>query len=346
MNIMALHMKTTPCSVITTDLLPQRKRFEYWADVVCQFLNPIEIDSPERDDFNAKLNILKLGETTCFLSEGKNLVTARRTSQLISQANKHAFHLIMRLTGGGALRQGKNTTTLRAGDFVLVDTSQEVVSTMENTHSILLSVPDAFIRTWIPNPEDYVAQVLRGDKGWAAVLSSYLRNLSPDIIVTTKPSQHLLMIEHILSLYLFALEESIFIPKPALFCSTVYDKTDLYVRMYNWLKDNYMDADISAAHIAQEFGVSTREVHRQFALTQKGSTFLETLRAMRMTAAVRMLRDPNFSTMTISEVGYRCGFSDSAYFCRVFRKILGCSPGAFAKAHQNANREEDPSVQE
>jgi len=237
---------------------------------------------------------------------------------------------------GGAILQGGIETTFRAGDFVLVDTKQELMCTTENSDWIFVLLPEALIRAWIPNPENYVARILQGGKGWAAVLSSYLRNLKPEAIAITKQSQHLQMVEHILSLYSFALEEACLIRKPDLLYST-YKRTDLYVRMYNWLRENYMDSEISAMYAAQHFGISIREVHRRFALISQGSTFLGTLRAMRITAAVRMLKDPNFSALTVAEIGYRSGFDEPAYFGRVFRQALGCSPGMFAKAH---NKEE------
>ena len=89
---------------------------------------------------------------------------------------------------------------------------------------------------------------------------------------------------------------------------------------------------ISAAKIAQHFGISVREVHRRFSHARQGSTFLDVLRELRMTAAIRMLTDSLFSSLTIAEIGYRSGFSEPAYFGPVFRQRLGCSPGAFAKA--------------
>jgi len=320
-------------SVITGDFLSEPQRFGYWVNIINNSPNPIQIDSSERADFNAKVSILNMGETNYFLSEGKSPLAAHRTRQDIARANTHPFHLMVKLMGGGSVRQRKSDAILSAGDFVLIDTKQELESTMDNSQAILLSIPDALVRAWIPNPEDYVGRVLRGHKGWPAVLASYLSNLDTTIVRGAKRHQHILMVEHILSIYLFALEEANFIRKPDDIFSKK-QKIDLYIPMYNWLRENYMDSEISAALIARHFGISTREVHRQFSLSPEKSTFLEVLRAMRLTAAVRMLKDPHFSLLTISEIGYRSGFIDSAYFGRVFRKIMNCSPGVFAKAHQ------------
>ena len=36
--------------------------------------------------------------------------------------------------------------------------------------------------------------------------------------------------------------------------------------------------------------------------------------------------------MNLSEIADRCGFSDSAYFCRVFKKIVGKTPTKYRQS--------------
>ena len=35
--------------------------------------------------------------------------------------------------------------------------------------------------------------------------------------------------------------------------------------------------------------------------------------------------------LSVEEVSYESGYRDPAYFCRIFRKTVGCSPGAYRK---------------
>ncbi|MDY3918265.1 MAG: response regulator [Candidatus Limivivens sp.] len=56
-----------------------------------------------------------------------------------------------------------------------------------------------------------------------------------------------------------------------------------------------------------------------------GKTFSEYLMATRMEAAMEMLQ---YGTETVSEVAEKTGFSDSYYFCKVFKKYFGISPNA------------------
>lgn len=53
------------------------------------------------------------------------------------------------------------------------------------------------------------------------------------------------------------------------------------------------------------------------------------LTRQRIEAAKTMLRDTDFS---LSEIALECGFCEQAHMCRVFRKWLGTTPGAWRKS--------------
>ncbi|QRX83413.1 AraC family transcriptional regulator [Glaciimonas sp. PAMC28666] len=319
-------MRNNYDSVIDSDFFPAKNRFEYCVDAIKKSSNPFNITSGESENFDAKVSIKKLGETCYFLSEGCSPVTAWRTDKDIALVDDHPFHLIMPLTNFCVFTQRKTDAELEMGDFVLIDTKQEFQATMSGTQGIFLSIPDAIIRTWIPNPENYVGQTLRGNTGWSIQLSSYFRNLNTMISGNADRRTQIIMIEHILSIFMFALEESHIFGSPI---AGVYLKNkDLYKRMHSWLRANYMDPEITASGLASRFNISTKELHRQFANTADKSTFFSILRSMRLTAAIAMLKDSS-SKLTISEIGFRSGFIDSAYFGRVFKKFLKCSPGRF-----------------
>lgn len=331
-------MNSAQYSSFCTDFARETSRFEHWAGTVSKALNQFELDSCERENFDARTDTFQLGGMAGLFSQGSSPFSGRRTRQHVALAKPHSYHIVLARGGNGVIRQGHWKIAYGAGDLVLFNTTQDIVVEVQDVNFVSLTISEALIRTWIPDPEVHQVRVLRGDRGWAAVLSTYLSNLKPEIIAATTSAQHLQMSEHILSLYAFALEEAGFSPQADAFISA-YNNTDLSGRMLNWLAERYMDPEISAAHLAQHFGISVREVHRRFSRAQQGTTFLDALRELRMAAAIRMLSDRHFSALTIAEIGYRSGFSEPAYFGRVFRQMQGCSPGAFAKAHHRLVQE-------
>ncbi len=65
-----------------------------------------------------------------------------------------------------------------------------------------------------------------------------------------------------------------------------------------------------------------------------GLTPLEYMTQMRMKKAELMLTTMWGSDYSVAEIGQLCGFEDSLYFSRVFKKHFGCAPSTFAKSRE------------
>lgn len=97
--------------------------------------------------------------------------------------------------------------------------------------------------------------------------------------------------------------------------------------MLTFIHDHYMQA-ISVREIAAAAGICERECYRCFSHALD-TTPTEYLIRHRIDAAMRLLRE---SSLSIAEVAAACGFTDAGYFGRVFRRIMGCTPGQYRKS--------------
>jgi len=92
------------------------------------------------------------------------------------------------------------------------------------------------------------------------------------------------------------------------------------------LKQGKDATPLSLAAAARALGVSTGHLSRTFR-RMTGMTFREYAISRRVEHARRLLLDP---LNNVSSVSDSCGFSTPAYFARVFRKVVGCSPAEYA----------------
>lgn len=76
--------------------------------------------------------------------------------------------------------------------------------------------------------------------------------------------------------------------------------------------------------LAGEIGQSTRTLQRR--LAEADLSFSRLVRAERISQACRLLDETAFS---LTEIGYWCGFSDSAHFSRMFSASTGMAPSAY-----------------
>lgn len=83
--------------------------------------------------------------------------------------------------------------------------------------------------------------------------------------------------------------------------------------------------------LAQIAGMSRSQFFRVFRQAT-GLPPIDYLIRLRLQRAMRLLRDSGFS---ITEIALQCGFSDSNYFSRQFRKHINQSPSAYRKGHQH-----------
>lgn len=86
--------------------------------------------------------------------------------------------------------------------------------------------------------------------------------------------------------------------------------------------ENHFNEDISVTRLADFSHYSERHFIRMFSKTYH-ATPLEYIIKLRINHACIMLKN---TKLTVSEVASRCGFDDSNYFSRIFKKHMGCSP--------------------
>jgi transcriptional regulator GlxA family with amidase domain len=85
-----------------------------------------------------------------------------------------------------------------------------------------------------------------------------------------------------------------------------------------------MEAQLTAADVADSVNVSVRTLHRTFAAVDE--TFGTSLIDARARVALRMLTSPLFKRLTTAEIGRRAGFVSASHFARVIHHRTGRTP--------------------
>ncbi|MBX3080496.1 MAG: helix-turn-helix domain-containing protein [Anaerolineae bacterium] len=94
-----------------------------------------------------------------------------------------------------------------------------------------------------------------------------------------------------------------------------------------YLHQNYVDATLSRQELASAIGTSKQHLDRIFSKEMKLSV-IDYLNRFRVERAKEYL-DSTANDITI--IASQVGFNDSAYFSRVFRKVVGTSPRAYRR---------------
>jgi len=91
------------------------------------------------------------------------------------------------------------------------------------------------------------------------------------------------------------------------------------------VREQFANPDLSVAHIAGQLGCSADYLSHLFHLETK-ERLIHYMQRIRIDGAILAL---DAGTLTISEIAYASGFSEPAYFARVFKQHKGVSPQEF-----------------
>jgi AraC family transcriptional regulator len=94
--------------------------------------------------------------------------------------------------------------------------------------------------------------------------------------------------------------------------------------------DDHIGERISLDELALQAGISRFHFARQFRLST-GESPMGYLRRARIERSKTILQS---RATTIAEVAARLGFSDQSHFTRTFGRLVGVSPGSFARSDE------------
>ena len=294
--------------------------FRYWQDVICRELVELQIDTPQPDSFEASMLQYPLGPI------GFNIIaarqqTARRTREAIARTREPRFDLVHIRDGSVRFDHYGRSFELHSGECVLIDSSEPYsFTTSEFSICASLQIPQKWLRTCIPAPENGVAAVVKTNSPWGNALLATLNALTPETLESRVVPANWLA-EQIAGLLALAIGGEAAGSTPT--------RHKLLSRIRQTLRETAHDERICPQSVATVHNISKRYLHALFAA--EGTTFSRELLQIRLERSESLLRDARFAKMSVSEIGWRCGFVDSSHFARRFQQKFGKSPSEYRR---------------
>lgn len=297
-----------------------RHALAYWVDTICKSFLEIDIESPQRHAFRARLDQSSLGPMTLNIVEA-DAQRICRTPARIAHSRFAGYFLIQLRAGQARFQQYGRESCIEVGDCVLVDcTAPYLLECLQATRAVALRFPRDWLRNWLPAAENLAGRPLRSGASWSNALSAALANFdTDDDQALALPDS--VVAEHIAVLLALA-------AGPDAHVSRGSEK--LLNRIRRTIRDRCHEAGLTPGAVADANGISRRYLHHLFA--RADSTFGRELIQARLDCAHRLLSDSRYSAVTVSEVALRSGFLEPSHFARRFRKAFGSGPMEFRTA--------------
>lgn len=321
----------TPATVTAVTVPAQRQRWStedveprhalaYWVDTVCHSFLELDVDSPERNAFRARLDAVPMGSGSLYLVQADTQYV-RRTARNIASGTGHWTILMQIREGQQRFRQHGRECELGPGDCTLVDCAEPYeLDCNSHTRSVVLRFPREWLATWLPSPEAAAARVFGPGPGWGGALSAAMAGLE-NCVENDLQLPAGTVADQLAGLVALAAGPEAQSAKP---------QDRLYRQLCHALRERCLEADLSPTVFAASQGISRRYLYLLFA--RAGTTFGGELMRLRLEAAHRLLSDRRCDALTVLEVASRCGFAEPSHFARRFRGAYGLGPLEFRRS--------------
>lgn len=307
----------------TTASVEPDRAFRFWVDTICSELVELQVKTTRAQTWEAWMLQKPLGPVSLNFIYTREPQDVWRTQEAITRSREARFDLLYVRNGSFTFDHHGSSFALAQDECVLIDsTEQYFFKSSEFAVGTSLQIPQKWLQSWIPTPQDGVARVIRGNTPWGRALLATLSALSPESVeALVLPGE--VVSEQVATLLRLAM-------CPGTDQAPADRQRKLLASIRQTVRELAHDETVSPALLAKLHGISRRYLHALFA--QAGTTFGKELMSIRLERAERHLGDPQFSGISVSEIAWRCGFTDSSHFARRFHQRYGISPRSYRRA--------------
>ena len=294
--------------------LTPAEALDHWQLWVANTLAPTEVEAPDMNAFFAHWKSHTLGPLNLLAFEAAPQRVVHKGYERVYPAEP-TFQLVYSHRETFATRVGSARFAVNPGEFVLIDNSQPYEMCMEATHEAIdLVMPSSWLSRYLPDPLPFTGRSFSASSGWGLPLGSLLTTISRELSGSAVPRGQLAdQVGALLSL------ATGYQPAPM-----SRHRGKIVQRLLHLIAERHAEPELKPGDVAAELGISKRYLHALLAET--GTTFICLLNRVRLDRASEMLADPRLGSLQVAEIAWRCGYFDSSYFARLFRRRFDMRP--------------------
>lgn len=310
---------TAPDGFWSTDDAAPGMGLSYWIEAICEAFLEMKADG-NRENFAAQLTKFQFGPIDLNFVE-TDPQEVWRTRAAIARSRENFFYLLYMHDGHMGVAQGNRDAVIAPGNCVLVNSREPYrFSLPDRNHCLSVQIPQRWLRTWLPEADDATVITLADHSPWGATLASALGNLRPAALDRIALPFGVVA-DQIGAMLALATGHNAAPLTP--------HGSALLHRLTRTIAEQSSDPVLDPAAIAAAHGISKRYLH--LVLAQGGTSFGAVLIETRLNRAKALLEDRRFSRISISDIAWRCGFSNPSHFARRFRQRFGIAPALLRK---------------
>ncbi|GAA2350974.1 helix-turn-helix domain-containing protein [Saccharopolyspora halophila] len=294
--------------------------FGSWTTAVRRSVLSFEFDCERPQEFGGALNDRSLGEVNFV-----NMACGRHAAYRDGRAAAEAGYYVLTLQLSGSLRmeQDERAARLRPGEFAVYDSSRPArLVSSDDYRSTCVRFPKELLGGPHPEPlAEVTATAFAYEPGLPSVVWDTLISLNRNLHAMGPHAG--LAVHNVMDMVGVML-------RTAAGAVVRSDQEMLLHRIRAHIDAHLDDPELGPAQIAAAHYISLRQLHSLFERT--GSSVARWIRTRRIELCKRDLADPANSSVPISTLAARRGFTNPSHFAQLFKRTTGRSPKAYRHA--------------
>lgn len=311
--------------ILSTAAVSPGQTTEYWVDALCDAYVKLECDPQplapgQRFYGEIRQNQLSTVDVSVVNASAQRV---SRTRSLISRSSDDVFIVSIQAGGRSRITQADRSADLDPGDFAIYDSTRPYTLLYpENLHQITLKVPRQPLLARVPSVESLTALKVSGQRGAGRLMVNLIDTLLTGIDDIDPVSHDAVAagIVDILAAGLRTLEKNS-TPVPSSLHAYHLQRIKAYVR------EHLHESTLSAQSVAAALHMSVSSLYRAF--EREEATLSDWIWSQRLDRCRRDLADPMLVNQSVTQIGFRWGFSDASHLSRAFRRAYGAAPREF-----------------
>lgn len=306
-------------STLSTREVEPREKLSFWNDLLDSTYAGMVVD-PLQQHFDAKLSVWSLGELRMVRPASRPAVISRHPSGKSQNDRTLVIHLVN--SGEVTLEQRGRSASLSPGDLVICAAEEYYRFDAPTTHELMVVEMDrSALEQRMGQVDDCIARCISRERPGTRLVHRYMNSLWQEARHSTDGLREPVYAGILVDM----LASCIDCGEPSL----AVRPDPLFVSVQRIVSERLDDPTLSPAAIAEELGMPLRTL--QAAASRSGSTLTQYITGQRLHRAARLLLALPHASVT--DIAFRCGFSDSSYFSRRFQEFFEASPRQYRARH-------------
>ncbi len=300
--------------VLSTESVSPREAFDFWRDSVCAMYFRMQVDPMTTADYHARIEYATLENAVGLSRVRADAQRARRRHVDLSADTEDCVLGVITLDGSAVLEQDGRTVAAEPGTLVFLDSTRPYSATWTSTfEELVVQVPTR--RISVADTRSLTARGYGPGTVAPTVISCFTALFD---LVAADPAQAAPLVPHALGLFGAAVATAARRKSEPEEITAV-----LRQQVFDFLRANACDPELSADTVASACGVSRRTLYRLVG----GGGIAHHIKVIRIDRAKKLLQRERYQSM--GAIAAACGFGSESGFHRAFRETVGATPADY-----------------